>query len=226
MKNYLLVCFLMLFTGANLFAQDRTVSGQVTDSDTDEPIPGVNILIQGTTQGTVSDIDGNYELSVPSDGAILMYSYVGYKSQTIDIGTRSTVNIALVADVTALSEIVVTGYGTQEKKEITSAVASVKEKDFNQGNVNDAAQLLQGRVAGLSITNDNAGDPNGGYTVRLRQTSTIGANVQPLVVIDGIIGGDLNNVDPKDIASIDVLKDGSAAAIYGTRGSDWKGREV
>jgi iron complex outermembrane receptor protein len=209
----------MLFTGANLFAQDRTVSGQVTDSDTDDPIPGVNILIQGTTQGTVTDIDGNYELSIPSDGVILMYSYVGYKSQTIDIGTRSTVNIALIADVTALSEIVVTGYGTQEKKEITSAVASVKEKDFNQGNINDAAELLQGRVAGLSITRNNAGNPNGDYTVRLRGMSTIGANVQPLVVIDGIIGGDLNNVDPKDIASIDVLKDGSAAAIYGTRGS-------
>lgn len=219
MKNYLLVCLLMLFTGANLFAQDRMVSGQVTDSDTDDPIPGVNILIQGTTQGTVTDIDGNYELSIPSDGVILMYSYVGYKSQTIDIGTRSTVNIALIADVTALSEIVVTGYGTQEKKEITSAVASVKEKDFNQGNINDAAELLQGRVAGLSITRNNAGNPNGDYTVRLRGMSTIGANVQPLVVIDGIIGGDLNNVDPKDIASIDVLKDGSAAAIYGTRGS-------
>jgi len=219
MKNYLLVCLLMLFATASVFAQDRTVSGQVTDSDTDDPIPGVNILIQGTTQGTVTDIDGNYEMTVPSDGAILLFSYVGYKSQTIDIGTRSTVNIALVADVTALSEIVVTGYGTQEKKEITSAVASVKEKDFNQGNVNDAAQLLQGRVAGLSITPDNAGNPNAGYTVRLRQTSTIGANVQPLIVIDGIIGGDLNNVDPRDIASIDVLKDGSAAAIYGTRGS-------
>jgi len=219
MKNYLLVCLLMLFTGANLFAQDRTVSGQVTDSDTDEAIPGVNILIQGTTQGTVTDIDGNYELSVPSGGVVLMYSYVGYKSQTIDIGTRTTINIALVADVTALSEIVVTGYGTQEKKEITSAVASVKEKDFNQGNVNAAAELLQGRVAGLSIIRNNAGNPNGGFTARLRGMSTVGANVEPLVVIDGIIGGDLNNVDPRDIASIDVLKDGSAAAIYGTRGS-------
>jgi iron complex outermembrane receptor protein len=147
-----------------------------------------------------------------------MYSYVGYKSQTIDIGTRSTVNIALVADITALSEIVVTGYGTQEKKEITSAVASVKSEDFNAGNVNDPAQLIQGKVAGLSISRPG-GNPNAGYDIRLRGLSTVGANSQPLIVIDGIIGGSLDNVDPSDIESMDVLKDGSAAAIYGTRGS-------
>lgn len=219
MKNYLLISLLMLFTGAGLFAQDRTVSGTVADSDTDEGIPGVNILIQGTTSGTVTDIDGNYQLNVPSGATTLVFSYVGYKSQTVEIGSRNTINVGLVADVTALSEIVVTGYGTQEKKEITSAVASVKEKDFNQGNINSAAELLQGRVAGLSIVRNDGGNPNGGYTIRLRGLTTIGANTSPLVVIDGVIGADLDNVDPKDIASIDVLKDGSAAAIYGTRGS-------
>ena len=209
----------MLFTSAKLFAQDRTVSGQVTDSDTDEAIPGANVLIQGTTMGTLTDIDGKYQINIPSDEATLMFSQAGYKSQLIEVGTRSTINIAFVADLTALSEIVLIGYGKQEKKDITGAVAGVKEKDFNQGNINDAAQLLQGRVAGLSIVKNDGGNPNGDYTVRLRGLSTIGANTQPLVVIDGMTGGDINNVDPKDIASIDVLKDGSAAAIYGTLGS-------
>jgi len=209
----------MLFTSAKLFAQDRTVSGQVTDSDTDETIPGANVLIQGTTRGTLTDIDGKYQINIPSDGATLMFSHAGYKPQLIEVGTRRTINIAFVADLTALSEIVIIGYGKQEKKEITGAIASVKEKDFNQGNINDAAQLLQGRVAGLSIVKNDGGNPNGDYTVRLRGLSTIGANTQPLVVIDGMTGGDINNVDPKDIASIDVLKDGSAAAIYGTLGS-------
>ena len=121
-------------------------------------------------------------------------------------------------DVQALSEVVVVGYGTQEKKEITSSVASVKAEDFNKGVVNDPAQLLQGKVAGLSITRPG-GDPNDGFNIRLRGVSTFGANAEPLVVIDGVIGASLATVDPNDIESIDVLKDGSAAAIYGTRGS-------
>jgi iron complex outermembrane receptor protein len=209
----------MLFSSANLFAQTRTVSGQVTDSDTDEAIPGTNVLIQGTTMGTITDIDGKYEIDISSDGATLMFSYAGYKTQLIEVGTRSTINIAFVADLTALSENVFIGYGKQKRKEITGAVASVKEKDFNQGNINDVAQLIQGRVAGLSIVKNDGGNPNGDYTVRLRGLSTIGANTEPLVVIDGMTGGDINNVDPEDIATIDVLKDGSAAAIYGTLGS-------
>jgi iron complex outermembrane receptor protein len=217
MKNYLLACFMVLLSSAMLFAQDRTVSGRVTDADTGEGIPGVNIMIQGTTSGTVSDIDGNYTVSVPAD-ATLMFSYVGYKTQLITVGSQSTINVSLESDVTALSEIVVTGYGTQEKKEITSAVASVKSEDFNQGNVNNPAQLIQGKVAGLSISKAG-GDPNGGYDIRLRGLSTVSENTSPLIVIDGIVGGSLDNVDPNDIASMDVLKDGSAAAIYGTRGS-------
>jgi TonB-dependent SusC/RagA subfamily outer membrane receptor len=118
----------------------------------------------------------------------------------------------------ALDEIVVIGYGTQRKKETTSAVASVKSEDFNKGHVTNAAQLVQGKVAGLSISKAG-GNPNEGYNLRLRGLSTVGSNTQPLVVIDGVVGGSLDNVDPNDIESMDVLKDGSAAAIYGTRGS-------
>ncbi len=218
MKNYLLACFLVLLAGATVFAQERTVSGRVTDADTGEGIPGVNILIQGTTSGTVTDIEGDYQVEIPSGSVTLLFSYVGYKTQAIAVGNQTMLNVPLEPDVTALSEVVVIGYGTQEKKEITSAVSSVKSEDFNQGNVQDPAQLIQGKVAGLSIAKPG-GNPNGGYELRLRGLPSIGANTQPLVVIDGVIGGSLGNVDPNDIESIDVLKDGSAAAIYGTRGS-------
>jgi iron complex outermembrane receptor protein len=138
--------------------------------------------------------------------------------QEIEIGGRSTIDLQMQLDVETLTEVVVVGYGTQDKKEITSSVTSVKAEDFNGGNVNDPSQLIQGKVAGLVIARPGA-NPSQGFNIRLRGLSSFGANTSPLVVIDGIIGADLNNVDPNDIASIDVLKDGSAAAIYGTRGS-------
>lgn len=218
MKNYLLACFLVVLAGATVFAQQRTVSGQITDSGTGEPIPGVNVLIQGTTSGTVTDIDGNYQLSVPSGEVTLLFSYVGYKTQAIQVGSQSTIDVQMESDVTALSEVVVVGYGTQEKKEITSAVSSVKAEEFNKGYVNNPAQLIQGKVPGLSVTRPG-GDPNKGYDIRLRGLSSVGQNTSPLIVVDGVPGASLDNVDPNDIESIDVLKDGSSAAIYGTRGS-------
>ena len=219
MKRFLLTSLTLLLSGAFLFAQERSVSGTVTDASTGEGIPGVNVLIQGTTSGSVTDIDGKFQLEVPSGAVTLVLSYVGYKTVTVALSpAQTTVDVGLEADVTALSEVVVVGYGTQEKKEVTSAVSSVKAENFNQGNVNNPAQLIQGKVAGLSITKPG-GNPNGGYQIRVRGTSSVGQNTQPLVVIDGIAGGSLDNIDPQDIASIDVLKDGSSAAIYGTRGS-------
>jgi iron complex outermembrane receptor protein len=210
---------LLLFGLAVSFtnAQERTITGLVS-SDEEGPIPGVNIVIQGTVTGAVSDVDGNYSIVVPGPNAVLVFSSIGYTTQSITVGNQSSINMVMVADVTSLDEIVVIGYGTQKKKELTSAVANVKSEEFVKGNVNDPAQLIQGKVAGLSISKPG-GDPNEGYTMRLRGMSTIGASTQPLVVIDGVIGGSLDNVDPNDIESIDVLKDGSAAAIYGTRGS-------
>ena len=198
-------------------AQDRTVSGQVVSYEDGLGIPGVNVVVVGTTIGTTTDFDGNYKLEVP-EGATLSYSFVGFISQEIVVGNQSVINVTMDSDIQALSEIVVTGYGTQTKREITSAVTNVKSEDFNKGNVVDPAQLLQGKVAGLSISKPG-GNPFGGYTIRLRGLSTVGANAEPLIVIDGVIGGDWENVDPNDIASMTVLKDASAAAIYGTRGS-------
>ena len=147
-----------------------------------------------------------------------MFSFVGYAANEVTFTGQKEINVSLALDEKLLNEIVVVGYGTQKKKEITSAVTSLKSEDFNRGTVNDPAQLLQGKVAGLSVVRPG-GDPNGGFQIRLRGVSTVGANAEPLVVIDGVIGGSLSTVDPNDIASIDVLKDGSAAAIYGTRGS-------
>lgn len=198
-------------------AQQRTITGKVT-SEEEGPLPGVNIVIQGTLQGTVTDMDGNYSLAVPGPETVLVYSYVGYTSQTIPVGSQSTIDVVLAPEATALGEIVVIGYGTQKRNEVTSAVSTVRSDDFNKGNVNNPVQLIQGKVAGLSISRPG-GNPNGAYDIRLRGLNTIGANTGPLVVIDGVVGGNLDNVDPMDIENISVLKDGSGAAIYGTRGS-------
>ncbi len=210
--------FFLLFVMAVSFtwAQERTVTGKVTSAE--GPLPGVNILIRGTMHGTVTDVNGNYSIVVPGPDAVLEFSMVGFASQSIKVGDRTTLDVILNPELKSLDEVVVIGYGKQKKKELTSAIANVKSDEFNKGNVNSPAQLIQGKVAGLSITKPG-GDPNAGYTIRLRGLSTIGANTQPLIVIDGVVGGSLDNVDPNDIKTIDVLKDGSAAAIYGTRGS-------
>ncbi|MGB3849149.1 MAG: SusC/RagA family TonB-linked outer membrane protein [Tunicatimonas sp.] len=217
MKGFWLAASLMLLTGV-LYAQEKTVTGNVS-SDAEGALPGVNVLLKGTSTGTVTDLDGNYRLSVPEAGGTLVFTSIGYASQEVEIGNQSTIDIGLAEDIKALDEIVVIGYGTQEKKEITSAVTSVKAEDFNGGNVNNPSQLIQGKVAGLVIARPG-GDPTGNFNIRLRGTSSATGNTSPLIIIDGVPGADLNSVDPSDIASIDVLKDGSAAAIYGTRATN------
>lgn len=208
---------LLVFAASSAFGQTKTVTGKVTSSDDGAPLPGVNVQVKGSNTGTVTDVEGNYSISV-TDNSVLVFSFVGYASQEVTVGSQSQVNISLGVDVTALSEVIVVGYGSQEKKEITSAVTTLGTSDFNLGNVNDPIQLLQGKVAGLSIYN-KGGNPNSGSVIRMRGLSTVGANVQPLIVVDGVIGASLDNVDPNDIESVNVLKDGSAAAIYGSRGS-------
>jgi TonB-dependent starch-binding outer membrane protein SusC len=216
-KSGFLSLILFGFAISLTFAQETTVTGMVS-SEAEGPIPGVNIVIQGTTQGAVTDVDGNFSITVPGPDAVLVFTSIGYAPQNIVVGNQTSITVILTEDVMALDEIVVIGYGTQKKKELTSAISNVKSEEFNKGSVNNPAQLVQGKVAGLSISKPG-GNPNQGYSMRLRGMSTIGANTQPLVVIDGVVGGSLDNVDPNDIESMDVLKDGSAAAIYGTRGS-------
>ena len=203
------IVFLLAF--ANFSYAQRTITGKVTDAATNEPLIGANILVVGTSSGTVTDFDGNYELQVPEGATQLRITYTGYSEQEVDIVSGTTFNISLV-EGTALDEVVVTGYGTAKAKEVTSSITSIKAEDFNKGNISDPSQLLQGKVAGLTISRPG-GNPNGNFSIRLRGLGTLGANTQPLVVIDGVLGADLNTVDPNDIASIDVLKDASAAAI-------------
>jgi len=216
LSRSLLTLALAVAVSSFAFAQ-RTISGTITDAETGETLISATVIQVGTSIGTITDFDGNYSLEVSNDATQLEVSYTGYATQTVDIGNMNIVNISLSAGA-LLDEIVVTGYGTQKEKEITSSVVEVGEEEFNKGVISDAAQLLQGKVAGLQVYN-RGGDPNAQSTIRLRGLSTVGANVQPLVVIDGVIGASLQNVDPNDIENISVLKDGSAAAIYGSRGS-------
>lgn len=216
--RFVLLLFLMGCTVINFtYAQQGQITGRVAESDSGEGIPGVSVIVKGTTRGAITDLDGNFTIS--ADGSdFLVFSFIGFTTIEEAVGNRSIINVGMSASVQALNEVIVVGYGTQERKEITSAVTSVKAEDFNQGTVNDPRQLLQGKVAGLQIARPG-GNPNGGFAMRLRGISSIGENSEPLIVIDGVIGGSLATVDPNDIESIDVLKDGSAAAIYGTRGS-------
>ncbi|GAA0543772.1 SusC/RagA family TonB-linked outer membrane protein [Chitinophaga japonensis] len=215
--QFLQITILVLLIPLSAVFAQRRVTGTVTGSD-NAPVPGVTIQVKGQTIGTATDASGKYALTIPGNDAVLIFSAIGFTSQEIPVGDRNNINVTLAETVGNLSEVVVVGYGTQKRREVTSAVTTVKAEEFNKGNVSNVSQLLQGKVAGLSIASPG-GDPNRGFSIRLRGLSTLGANTQPLVVIDGQIGADLNTVDPNDIASIDVLKDGSAAAIYGTRGS-------
>ncbi|MFM2393110.1 MAG: hypothetical protein RLZZ546_1092, partial [Bacteroidota bacterium] len=210
----LLFLFVLVLGVSTTYAQ-RMVTGKVTDAKTGEPLIGANVIIKGTNSGTITDIDGNYSLNAP-ENAVLIFSYTGFADTEVVV-TSSTADASL-EEGSILDEVVVVGYGSQKEKEITSAVASVSSKDFNRGPISDPAQLLQGKVSGLQIYN-RGGDPNRAATIRLRGISTVGANTEPLIVVDGIIGASLANVDPNDIEKMDVLKDGSAAAIYGSRGS-------
>lgn len=214
-KCFLIFSVFSLGLGVAL-GQNGIVSGMVTDAN-DQPIPGASIVIKGTSTGVATDFDGNYSISASSTD-ILVFSYIGFETKEEQVGNRQTINVVLQEDVSQLDEVVVVGYGTQSKEEITSSITRVTVEDFNKGNVNDPQQLLQGKVAGLTVAKAG-GNPNQPFSIRLRGLSTLGANTEPLVIIDGIIGGSLNSVDPNDIASIDVLKDASAGAIYGTRGS-------
>ncbi len=226
MKKHFL-CLLLLVSGgmtalaaestsptvAEVTQQGVVVKGVVTDAK-GEPIIGATVAEKGTQNATVTDIDGNYSLNVSNRNATLVVSYIGYISQEVTAGN----NVTLEEDNALLNEVVVIGYGTQRKGDITSAVASVKAEDFNAGKIGDAAELVKGKIAGLTVVNAS-GDPKAGSSIRLRGITTLVGSLTPLILVDGI-EGDLNTVAPENIASIDVLKDASAAAIYGTRGAN------
>lgn len=194
------------------------VSGTVTDAITGETLPGVSVFIAGTTSGTATDMDGKYTLQVGDENAVLVFSYIGFVTEEIRVGNQQIINVNLYQSISSLDEVVVIGYGTQRRGDITGSVASVGQEDFQRGTVRDAAQLIQGRTAGLRV-GVTSGDPTAGSQISLRGISTLIGDPSPLVIIDGV-PGNLSTVAPEDIESIDILKDGAAAAIYGTRGTN------
>ncbi|USQ02946.1 SusC/RagA family TonB-linked outer membrane protein [Aquirufa antheringensis] len=205
---------LLISLGA--FAQD-VVSGKVTDAADGSAIPGVSVTVKGTTKGAQTDINGTYKVNAGS-GSTLVFTFVGYTSKEVK-ATGSVVNVSLAADNKSLEEVVVVGYGTQKRKEISGTVTSLGSREFNAGVVTNPLAAAQGKVAGLVIT-QSSGDPNSRPTVRLRGTGSLNAGSEPLYVIDGVIGAPIENVAPEDILSMDVLRDASSAAIYGSRGAN------
>jgi len=213
LRLFLLLC--LFFTGASAFAQ-RSISGKITAEDDGSPLIGASVFIKGTTVGTVTDLEGAFALEVPANVSnILVVSYTGYATLEVEMGTQTSFDLKVKADVTLLQEAVVTGYGTQSRRDITGAVASVDTKQLLSVPSTNVAQAMQGRVAGVNVSNENA--PGGGVMVRIRGFGTINDN-SPLFVVDGMpTKGNLNTLNLGDVESIQILKDASAASIYGSR---------
>lgn len=196
------------------------IKGKVVD-ETGAPLPGVSVKVQGTSTGTVTNIDGQYDITVPQ-GASLVFSYIGYTAQTVETANKTQINITLKPDAAAtkLNEVVVIGYGTQRKTDLTGSVASVSGRDLDKTPVTGADQMLQGRVSGLQLTQSD-GQPGSSTSIRIRGTNSINSGNEPLYVVDGFAGvGNLSSINPNDIQSIEVLKDASSTAIYGSRGAN------
>jgi TonB-linked SusC/RagA family outer membrane protein len=233
MRKILLLSLLFYVLAlSQTWAQDRTVSGKVTATKDGSPLPGVNVVIKGTTSGTVSDSEGAYTLSVPP-GTTLVFSFIGFLSKEVLVGEQTTINTTLDEDATQLSEVIVVGYGTQERADVTGSISKVKGSDIQNLPVTSYEQSLQGRVPGVQISSPS-GELGAAMRIRVRGSSSITANNQPLVVIDGFIvtsddqtnfvdsnaANPLADLNPNDIESVDILKDANAAAIYGARASN------
>ncbi|HET9485997.1 MAG TPA: SusC/RagA family TonB-linked outer membrane protein, partial [Chryseosolibacter sp.] len=194
------------------------VSGKVV-SDKGDALPGVSVLEKGTSNGTVTDSEGAYSFSVNNENATLVFSFIGYTSQEVPVSGRSTVDVTMEEDVVALGEVVVVGYGTQKKTDLTGAVTSIPVDEINAFPLARVDQALQGRSSGVYVLNTD-GSPGGNTMIRIRGLNSINGGNEPLVVIDGLQGGNLNSLNPQDIASMEILKDASATAIYGSRGAN------
>lgn len=220
------VLFILLFVPTIILAQS-TVSGTVTEQSTSTPLPGVNVIIKGTTTGTSTDFDGKYQLTV-NNGDVLVFSYIGYATQEITFNGQSTIDVQLVDDFAQLEEIVVTGYGSVRKEDLTGSADLIKAEDFNEGPIVSPQQLIQGKIAGVSVTS-GGGAPGEGQSIIIRGLGSLSLTSSPLIVVDGVPLNDggvagtrnpLNLINPNDIESMVVLKDASATAIYGSRAAN------
>jgi TonB-linked SusC/RagA family outer membrane protein len=198
----------------------QKVTGRVTDVENGEPLPGVNISVEGTTTGVTTDVDGNYSITVPRDGKALIFSYVGYVSQRIEYTDQTSIDVELSPEVKKLDEVVVVGYGTQKRSDITGSVTSVPKDRLSKIPVTNLTYALEGSAAGLNVTQTSS-VPGSSGTMRIRGVNSINASTSPFIVLDGIpFFGSMNDINPNDIESIEILKDASAVAIYGTRGAN------
>lgn len=214
-----LMAFAMLWA-TSAAAQTVNLTGTVIDAGNSEPLIGATVSVAGSKVNAVTDIDGRFTLTaIPADATVNV-NYVGYTPASVAVKGRTAIEVKLVEDTKMLDEVVVIGYGTMDKKELTSAISHVSEKDFAKVTSIDPTMMIQGKVPGVSITNTGAGDPNNQASIQIRGVSSRSAGLGPLIVIDGVAGANLTNINPNDIASFDILKDGAAAAIYGTRGSN------
>ena len=216
-KTLVVAMLLVLFQ--NFTLAQVTVQGYVSD-ETQNPLIGVSVIVEGSSTGTVTNVDGNFTIEVPSAESVLRFSYIGYQTQRITVGNQTTMNVVLTEGANELNEIVVIGYGTQEKEDVTGAISSVNGSDFQNLPAIGASQLLQGRAAGVNIVR-NGGAPGAGGSIRIRGTGTVN-NADPLIVIDGVpvANANINDINPNDIESIEILKDASASAIYGQRAAN------
>ena len=218
----LLPLLLAFFIGTTMtaWAQGIEVTGVVIDASTEEPLIGATVQVKNSNIAAATDIEGEFLLKGVAKDATIVASYVGYKTQEIKLSGHSVLEIRMVEDQQLLQEVVVVGYGTMDRKEVTSTVAHISSDDFLTSSSLDPTMMIQGKVPGVSITNTGVGDPNNQASIQIRGVSSRSAGLGPLIVIDGVPGGNLTNLNPNDIASFDILKDGAAAAIYGTRGSN------
>ena len=200
-------------------AQQFTVRGTVKDA-TGEPVIGANVMVKGTSNGTITDIDGKYSVSDVNSSSVLVFTFIGYKNEEMACKGQHEINVILSEDLQTLDEVVVVGYGSLSKKELSSSIVQVDKSQFQQGAMNNPMEMLTGKVAGLNVNNTASANPNSGSSLQIRGATSITASNDPLIVIDGIAGGDIRNLSSQDIESMTVLKDAASAAIYGTRGAN------
>ncbi|WP_165940123.1 SusC/RagA family TonB-linked outer membrane protein [Dyadobacter psychrotolerans] len=218
-QRRLLILYVLVFSGLKVYAQQITVKGKITSASDKTEIPGVNVVVKNSTTGTSSDAQGDYELHV-SSGAILVFSGIGYVTQETVVGGRTTIDISLVSDTKQLDELVVVGYGTQKKRDLTGAISSISAKDLAETPAANFLANAQGRLAGVDIVK-TSGAPGSDFTIRIRGNRSINASNNPLYVVDGIpTDVNINDFNPNDIESMEVLKDASSVAIYGSRGAN------
>ena len=216
MKKIVLLIMLGLIVSFSAFAQ-QTLKGTIRSKADKQPLPGVSVAIKGTLTGGITDLDGNFSIHVKS-GDILVASFIGYKTQEIPVGSRTKMDILLEEDVALLDEVVVVGYGIQKKSDITGSVSSVKSENIRNAAFTRTDEALQGQIAGVQVVNNDA-SPNSSISIRIRGVNSNNAARERQVIIDGMQGGSMSNVHPNDIESIEILKDASATAIYGSRGA-------